>query len=457
MRFHYRVVRSLVLCGAFAAPLAAQQYTIDFESLPPGTIASTVDAVGGGGSLGPIFVEGSRLSLPGTNVALVFDSSAPTGGDFDLGTPNVTFGGPGIGEAGESGEPNENDTPLGHILIVAENLVDAGGDGLVDGPDDADEIGMKLELDFGALAAPGFSGVAEVLSFTAIDIQQSEGELPSTAVFFGAGGGVLGTVQIGDLGNNGVKTFVVGVAGVERIEFRLNGSGGIDNVVLSGELTDLGCRVTGGGVDGDNHWDGTLVEGECTEENRTNRYTFGGQAGAPTGAQPQPWGEWTHAQHRGPAGKFTFHAGTASAPDETEISLIECGDPGFCDPARPAPTKQIRFEGVGSFKNIGNGTTVGSAVAGETLHYFFVRINDAGEGGATGGPPHQQDIPEECPGDGFDVFSDPASLVQCECPDFYRISIYDTANPPAPGEEPIYSVCGYIFGGNLQIHPSLDD
>lgn len=452
----FRGLFVLIVCGALCAPLVAQEYTIDFEGLAPGTIVSTVNAVNGGDSVGPIFVEGTKPSTGATNVALIFDSANPPGLDFDLGTPNETFGGPGIGLFGEMGMPHENDTALGHILIIAENLVDSEPDGLVDVPNDADERDMLVELDFGALMEPGIMGEVTVVSFTAIDFQQDEGELPSVASFYGAGNVLLATVPIGNLGDNGVETFDVGVPGVVRMEVLMNGSGGIDSIVLAGQDVPGSCRVTGGGVDGDNQWDGSMEDGVCGEGNTANRYTFGGQAGAPTGAQPQPSGEWTHRQHHGPAGRFTFHGGTSSAIEGTEIDFIECGDPGFCNPARPAPTKQIRFEGVGYFTNIANNNTVGTAVEGESLHWFEVRINDSGEPGATGGPPGQQSVPAECPDTGFDVFSDPMSLVQCECPDFYQIDIYDTSTPPGMGDEPIYSVCGYIFGGNLQIHPSLD-
>jgi len=85
----------------------------------------------------------------------------------------------------------------------------------------------------------------------------------------------------------------------------------------------LECRVTGGGVDVDHpNWDGTWAWGQFKKFNGGwDRYTFGGQAGAPTASQPQPYGEWTH-HNRGESGSFTFHAGTASAPEGTEIDLI---------------------------------------------------------------------------------------------------------------------------------------
>ena len=206
--------------------------------------------------------------------------------------------------------------------------------------------------------------------------------------------------------------------------------------------TSLGCRVTGGGVDTFDQWDGSHARGR----HDTDRYTFGGQAGAPTGAQPQPWGEWTHHQQRGPSGSFVFHAGTASAPPGTEIDLIVCSDPDWCVQARPAPTKQIDFEGVGTFKNLRKPpASLGGVIVGETHHWFDVHIEDLGEPGKGG----KQEPPAAfCPPQGS-----PGELADCDCPDFYRIRIYENMDPTS---DLIYEVFGYLTGGNLQIHPSLD-
>ena len=214
---------------------------------------------------------------------------------------------------------------------------------------------------------------------------------------------------------------------------------------------ETGCRVTGGGVDSYGHWDGTYANGKSGRGGSVNRYTFGGQAGAPTGALPQPYGEWTHHQQRGPAGSFVFHAGTSSAPEGTEIALIECSDPGWCVQARPAPAKQIDFEGVGTFRTINSDAPeLEGAVAGVTRHWFEVHIEDLGEPGRNG---HQPNPGGNCPEEGS-----AGTEADCGCPDFYWITIYAGV---APGDIPnqtdvIYEVYGYIDGGNLQIHPPLD-
>lgn len=227
----------------------------------------------------------------------------------------------------------------------------------------------------------------------------------------------------------------------------------------------LGCRLSGGGVGMD---DG-------------NTYQFGGEAGAHTALQPQPSGEWTHHQQRGPAGSFVFHTGTGSAPPGSEIVEIRCSDPGSCTPSGnpPSLTRQVDFDCVGTFKNIGRGgqativptgliaganvipEELGSQTFNGTFHFCEVNVDDNGEG---------QDLAEgntnACPSDGFGEKGD-ENFANCDCPDFYRITIYNGVDAAAVTFLPnglvdpaslnttdvIYQVKGYLKNGNgLQIH-----
>ena len=61
-------------------------------------------------------------------------------------------------------------------------------------------------------------------------------------------------------------------------------------------------------------------------------------------------------------------------------------------------------------------------------------------------------MPDDCPPEGH-----AGEIADCDCPDFYRITIYKGV---AAGETPnktdvVYEVFGYVDGGNLQIHPPL--
>jgi hypothetical protein len=198
-------------------------------------------------------------------------------------------------------------------------------------------------------------------------------------------------------------------------------------------VEEIGCRMTGGGND-----EFTLDDGSV------NVYRFGGQAGAPLASQPQPWGNWTHTQKNGPAGSFTFHAGTPSAPEGTEIDWITCMDPDWCVQARSAPAKQLDFAGVGTFKNMRNAPDeiADFVTVQESLHWFEVNIDDLGEPGG-----HNQ--PEGCDPLGFGR-NGGTELADCDCPDFYRIRIYQGMDDSSPI---MYEVYGYIDGGNFQLHP----
>src|SRR5204862_2947617 len=124
------------------------------------------------------------------------------------------------------------------------------------------------------------------------------------------------------------------------------------------------CRVTGGGND-------DFVDVARHNNGVTNAITHGGQAGAPASAGGQDFGEWTHTNHNGPAGQWTFHAGTHSAPPGTEILSIACCDSqDICHAQAHAPDKQIDFDGIGTFKNI-HSSDFGSPVAVNGAHRTF--------------------------------------------------------------------------------------
>lgn len=208
------------------------------------------------------------------------------------------------------------------------------------------------------------------------------------------------------------------------------------------------CRVTGGGVD----VNGEIVLGSLAKAQDTDdrdRYQFGGQVGAPTASPPQPFGEWTHHQQKGPSGSFILHMGTHSAPPITEIAFVQCSDPGFCNPARPAPFKQIDFEGIGTFKNV-KGSLKSIVVPDNkpnfTAHWVKVHIEDIGEAGPGGKQP-KSDACTHIPGTAIDESQDCSN-----CPDVYQIEIHASADPASPV---IYSVGAFIDAGNLQIHPEI--
>jgi len=200
---------------------------LGLEDKPAGTIVDRIDL---GSDTGSVAVRGRAVTPEGDerNRAIVFDSSNPTGGDFDLGTPNETFGGPGVGEGGERGQPFENDRPLGNLLIVGQDLVDADGDGLVDDPNDVTSSGNTLAFDFSGTK----NGAVTVSTITIVDFErQSE---RARVELFGAGDAIRAAFTLPAVGDNGVGTFLLGpTTGVTRMVLILNGSGAIDEITVT--------------------------------------------------------------------------------------------------------------------------------------------------------------------------------------------------------------------------------
>ena len=197
------------------ASAATQSAVIDFEGLPAGTVVNSV-SVGSGVSGDPIsgsvavFGDSANPNI-NTNAAIVFDATC--GG----GTPADCTG----------DDPDLFMPALGNVLIMAENLRDSNGDGLVDNPDDADLPNAPFSFDFSGFGP----GTVTVHSFDVLDIEPVEA--PALVELFGPGNVSLGVTSIPATGDNGLGTVNLGVSGVERMMVTLNGSGAIDNIDVS--------------------------------------------------------------------------------------------------------------------------------------------------------------------------------------------------------------------------------
>lgn len=161
-----------------------------------------------------VIITGQNNNPNHPDKAITFDSNNPTGNDFDLGSPNAAFGGPGIGAGGGLGMAGENSVPLGNLIIIAENDIDLNNDGLVDDPDD-EAAGGQLIFDF--------DGPAEIISITLIDLDDGTGG--SVFVTEDVTGNTT-SFPIPDLGENSVETIPVGIAAVDSfiVDFRSSGA-----------------------------------------------------------------------------------------------------------------------------------------------------------------------------------------------------------------------------------------
>ena len=141
---------------------------------------------------------------------MLFDSSAPTGGDPDLGTPNQDFGGPGVGSGGTAGAIGENAESLGRVLIISE-------DGDTSDPDDNAGGGVLTFT---------FANPTTIHSIGLLDIDDSSNEVR----LFDADGNLIATHNASDFGNNSVQRIVMEATGVSRMEVEFVGSGAITDL-----------------------------------------------------------------------------------------------------------------------------------------------------------------------------------------------------------------------------------
>jgi hypothetical protein len=209
-------VTGLALIGAATvSPALAVQQTYDFEGLAAGTIVAGIRTNGETVASDPYMgFEFSVIGNGSSNSLCVFDSSNPTGGDFDLGTPNQDFGGPGRGDGGRAGMPGANKTPQGKVLIIPENMLDVNQDGRVDTPDD-NHFGGQITIQW------DMAGVVKNMVF--IDMEEVGGSID-----FYLGNQLVQSFSIPAFGDNSqvvVQTMTSGP--IDRTVINFPGSGAL--------------------------------------------------------------------------------------------------------------------------------------------------------------------------------------------------------------------------------------
>ena len=146
---------------------------------------------------------------PTVHPAMIFDSSEPTGYDWDLGSPNEDFGGPGRGTGGEEGQPGENRWPLNNVLIISE-------DGDQKDPDDYYAGGTFIFT----FEKPSMIYEVQLLD---IDTDETAGKI----VAYDRLDNKLGTFSMQPYGNNSVQVVAINRADVTRLEIHLQSSGAV--------------------------------------------------------------------------------------------------------------------------------------------------------------------------------------------------------------------------------------
>jgi len=300
---------------------------IDFETdkfgdkVPEGTQLSKVFSARG---LGPFGVKGVNSNLDSSvNVALVFDSDCPGGcesSEYDLGTPNEDFGGPGIGEGGEKHAPFENAKGLHNVLIVGKDLDDDNGDGLLDHVDSESDA-TQIRITFDNFAPVTIKGIA------IIDVDDRED--PAVMELYDENDDLLRSVTLPVTGNNGVAKVALDqhVRGVWKMVVNLSASAAIDKIRLAYEnCPDIAC--------GDHL--APVCGGECTQLDEICMPNSAGDAcscvqkDVECGESDAPT-----CGGRCPHGKL---CGFDAALDSCQCDDVSCGDSaapecgGGCDP-----------------------------------------------------------------------------------------------------------------------------
>lgn len=196
--------------------LVTESFLIDFEEFTAGEIVSEISITD---PFENAQVEGITLAFPDSNAAMVFDSSNPTGNDFDIGTPNAMYGGPGIGAGGAS-----NDAALGNVLILSEDLDP-------DDPDDIFELGASFFFDFSDNDAVTLNGL------DILDIEESPN--PTVVNLYNLEGDLVFSEAVTPGGDNSKVTVdLQSTANVAFMEIVMNSSGAIDNIALEMEIEE---------------------------------------------------------------------------------------------------------------------------------------------------------------------------------------------------------------------------
>lgn len=159
-----------------------------------------------------------------TGVAAIFDSSNPTAGNADLGSPNETCtpAGPGVGSGGQAGSPGANCAAQNNVLVITDNITDSDGDGLIDAPGD-DENGGVITFVFADAVALEQAYVLDQEPGTALTIR-----MYSDA----AGTNLINTVTASGFGANSYEQLLLWTLNVRRAEFDFGGGGAIASLGL---------------------------------------------------------------------------------------------------------------------------------------------------------------------------------------------------------------------------------
>lgn len=228
-KLFYSFVKSSLFVSAFVTS-TSHAALITFNELQHGTVVDTEYVGSHGLDISAINIGG------GPNLATIFDSSLPSRVDPDLVGPPVHQW------AGGNLDPN---TPLGNLLIIAENDIDRNEDGILDRPDDeGSRPAGSLFFEFNSpITEFGFDlvdveGVAEIGQDSGYVASFYLGSTELSRVGFGSFIDPLSNfydpnIQFGNNTANHIAPITAASLGLlefDRVEVNFGGSAAIDNI-----------------------------------------------------------------------------------------------------------------------------------------------------------------------------------------------------------------------------------
>lgn len=181
---------------------SGEMHVIDFDGYAAGTVIDNEYSALG------VTIAANNGRSSGPDIAMIFDSSAPTGNDYDLGTPNQNFSGLGVGSGGSSGAVGENSQALGNVLIISE-------DGDSNDPDD-EAHGGTITFTFDNAVRIDHIGLLD------IDTNENGGTVVTLMTNSGQQ-----SFNIAALGNNSFQQIPIDVDEVTSLVVTFPGSGAI--------------------------------------------------------------------------------------------------------------------------------------------------------------------------------------------------------------------------------------
>jgi hypothetical protein len=180
---------------------------------------------------------------PTNHPTMAFDSENPTGGDYDLGTPNQywirdgsrawvdgvddpAIRGPGVGFDGGPTGLGPNRYPLGNLIIISQD----------NNPSNPNDYAGGGSITF------DFDQPMRIYEVTFVDDHDAQGG--DVVTTYDANYDVIGHYSLPDLGENSFQVALIDDYNVKRMVFTLQGSGAMSGVRFCPEGEELTLSVT---------------------------------------------------------------------------------------------------------------------------------------------------------------------------------------------------------------------